>query len=65
MTIKDQLKESDCELCHAARDEIIRLEAAVMSAEKWAKRMRRPSDLLRGKAPKTAAGRALHRVSSA
>lgn len=59
--IKDQLKESNCELCTVALHEIIRLEASVISMEKMADRLRRPSNLLRGKIPSTAAGRALHK----
>ena len=57
MGIKDQLKESDCPLCHTARDEIIRLEAEVASNNKWLDRLSRRR-VLRGLAPKTAAGRA-------
>ena len=66
MELMEQLRQSDCSLCHTARDEIIRLEAQIINRNKMAQRLRpsgRASAWLRSKvkakAPKSAAGRAL------
>jgi len=65
MNIKDQLKESDCEVCDKALFEIIRLEAEIISLNKWLDRLSPPkaSTTLRAKtahkASQSAAGKAL------
>lgn len=60
--LKERLKESKCEMCKDALWEIIRLEAALISADKRTDRLLyRHSDRLRSKTSKTtAAGQALH-----
>lgn len=62
MNIKDQLEESDCGLCHAARTEIIRLEAEIINKQRWLDRLSKHRDPLNGRIPKTALGRALAKI---
>ncbi len=66
MNIKEQLKKSDCAICKDALFEIIRLEAELISTNKWLDRIsnrRKASTTLRKKtalkASKSAAGKAL------